>query len=718
MGQDTVRQTNLDRFYAQMDRLNATLGGYRYLRECNGKMDWPERGIYFFFEPGEYRNNGTQQRVVRVGTHAVSRGSRATLWNRLITHRGTAVGTGNHRASVFRLLVGSALIRQGAYPQSATARWGEGNSAGREIREKEKEIELDVSRHIGSMPFLWLAVNDEPGPASLRKYIERNAIALLSNAAGCPDLPSATWIGRSCRSADVCASGLWNSDHVWEPYDPAFLDILETQISRMASPSDEITENTLQEQTDMKDEHSADPLWLATVTLRSETYKYPDNDPEKNRANNEDRFAALARIITDLSHRYPGPGVVVFPGGYFHSGTDEVDAPENSYLRAMVERVAGLIHTLPHHPAPVYAVIGIDGMVDLREGPSHRYDRNQVGIAVSRDGLVAFAKKFYPTNAIEQDLVDCATDYLSRETALGQQWGRFFAISEKKFYLAVCNDIKGLPAEEKPDDVGYILNLVHGCYRRGDGPLGTYFVRIGFGSASRSWKCPVFGTVVFFQRDITEKWRSGMYYRTWEKEPKNCSTDENSVMPECTLDPVPLSHGSARVEVYDLDTLAEQADAVCEVDTEKSLSPKRPSSPRSRLPDQSQDEMYHRLLSALERIPGTSINEQKTKIDICGKNVIGYRKGSRKKPDLTLISLFKPMNGSKMGIRFYVFPYILATHLHTDESMILALVPSNAVTGPWRDGQHPGDRWINGFFTNEEEVETFLNGIRSLYDRD
>jgi hypothetical protein len=31
------------------------------------------------------------------------------------------------------------------------------------------------------MPFLWIAIDDEPGAKSLRGYVERNAIALLSN---------------------------------------------------------------------------------------------------------------------------------------------------------------------------------------------------------------------------------------------------------------------------------------------------------------------------------------------------------------------------------------------------------------------------------------------------------------------------------------------------------------------------------------------------------
>lgn len=155
------------------------------------------------------------------------------------------------------------------------------------------------------------------------------------------------------------------------------------------------------------------------------------------------------------------------------------------------------------------------------------------------------------------------------------------------------------------------------------------------------------------------------------------------------------------------------------MEEKKSLGPENSPAPRFHGPGPSQEEIYNRLFSELKHIPDISVNEQKTKIDICGKNVIEYHEGSRNKPELTLISLFKPTKGRKKGVRFYVFPYILAKHLQTDdESRITTLRPPNAITKQWRKGQHPGDRWINGFFTNEEEVETFLNGIRSLYDKD
>jgi hypothetical protein len=59
--------------------------------------------------------------------------------------------------------------------------WGDKSSAPRDIGMAEEALERKVSAIIRGMPFLWLAVDDEPGPDSLREVIERNAIALLSN---------------------------------------------------------------------------------------------------------------------------------------------------------------------------------------------------------------------------------------------------------------------------------------------------------------------------------------------------------------------------------------------------------------------------------------------------------------------------------------------------------------------------------------------------------
>jgi len=224
-----------------MDRLAAQVGGPRRLQCCSAAMNWPTRGIYFFYERGEDRSSsGKSLRVVRVGTHALKAGAKSTLWGRLSQHRGSSrSGGGNHRGSIFRLLVGSALANQSgtALPDS----WGVGSSVSEAarrlgveraaVKEAEADLESRVSGFIGQMPFLWLNVDDAPGPESDRDVIERNSIALLScYCSPAADSPSPGWLGNSSDRERVRRSGLWNSDHVDAAHDPSFLDLMEAWI--------------------------------------------------------------------------------------------------------------------------------------------------------------------------------------------------------------------------------------------------------------------------------------------------------------------------------------------------------------------------------------------------------------------------------------------------------------------------------------------------------
>lgn len=224
------RLEHLRRFYGLLSALEERISGMRRLRDCSGSMSWPNRGVYFFRESGETRtDSGAGLRIVRVGTHALTvpkAGSGTTLWKRLSQHRGIKrSGGGSHRGSIFRLIVGTALIERDGLECPT---WG--NRSGRvprEVRERERPLEQVVSNVIGEMPFLWLAIEDEAGPASLRGYIERNSIALLSNhGKEAIDPPSRAWLGRHCDREKVRAAGLWNSNHVDERYDPVFIDTL------------------------------------------------------------------------------------------------------------------------------------------------------------------------------------------------------------------------------------------------------------------------------------------------------------------------------------------------------------------------------------------------------------------------------------------------------------------------------------------------------------
>lgn len=224
------RVSMLARFYVLLDLLEGKMGGARRLAECDGRSGWPDRGVYFFREAGENRTeSGDGPRVVRVGTHALKASSRTTIWNRLAQHRGaTGSGGGHHRGSIFRLITGTAL---GTRDGNGIPTWGLGSSAPKTLRESELIMERRVSKEIGAMPFLWLEIGDEAGPESRRGFIERNAIALLSNYGRPPvDPASVSWLGRHCDRQRVRESGLWNSNHVDESPDPRFLDEFERLI--------------------------------------------------------------------------------------------------------------------------------------------------------------------------------------------------------------------------------------------------------------------------------------------------------------------------------------------------------------------------------------------------------------------------------------------------------------------------------------------------------
>ena len=231
------RADDLRRLYELLDHLKERHGGTRTLAQLDQHRDWPSRGVYFFFEPGEVRSeSGTGQRLVRVGTHALTDGSRSTLRQRLAQHRGLRSGDGNHRGSIFRLLVGQALLADRNLDVCPS--WGVKGDAGKAatllgvgrdvIRATEEPVEREVSERLWAMPFLWLRIEDAPGPSSTRGFVERNCIALVSNyQRDHVDAPSQSWLGHNSNRPHVRGSGLWNQRHVDEEHDPKFLALFE-----------------------------------------------------------------------------------------------------------------------------------------------------------------------------------------------------------------------------------------------------------------------------------------------------------------------------------------------------------------------------------------------------------------------------------------------------------------------------------------------------------
>jgi hypothetical protein len=229
------REDDLNEFYAILDALERGVGGKRFLSDCDGKMAWPQRGIYFFFENRELRENGSL-RVVRVGTHGTQEGSQSTLWERLRQHRGNTTGEhkggGNHRGSIFRLHVGSAILTKNGYNVPT---WGVGEFPESELSDAEHKVEKQVSDYIRAMPFLWLDVDDPAGPHSMRGYLEKNTIGLLSNyeKEEVFDPAFSGWLGRYAENEKIRHSGLWNVNYVEEEYEGDFLDKFKELVVRM-----------------------------------------------------------------------------------------------------------------------------------------------------------------------------------------------------------------------------------------------------------------------------------------------------------------------------------------------------------------------------------------------------------------------------------------------------------------------------------------------------
>ncbi len=171
---------------------------------------------------------------MRVGTHALKEGSKSALWGRLSNHKGRLSGLGNHRGSIFRLLVGFSLANRNdlLLPTS----WGDTKARRKKMNQFELEaedgLEKLVSDYILAMPFIYLNVSTDTGPNGHRALIERNAIALLSNCQNSIiDQSSLDWLGRHCNRELVRCSGLWNQNHVKDQYDASFLELMENWVT-------------------------------------------------------------------------------------------------------------------------------------------------------------------------------------------------------------------------------------------------------------------------------------------------------------------------------------------------------------------------------------------------------------------------------------------------------------------------------------------------------
>ena len=165
-----------------------------------------DNGLYLFYEEGEVSAHGPKGRIVRVGNH---RRSQNRLKDRLRDHY-----SGNKNASVFRRLVGGAIMRKVnpddpcLAPAPGEGHWEKHHAP---TCEKCKPIEREVTKRIkDKFYFRCIEIDDK----SLRNTLEKKLVATISPCSVCR--PSESWIGKFAYSEKVRRSGLWNSDCVFD----------------------------------------------------------------------------------------------------------------------------------------------------------------------------------------------------------------------------------------------------------------------------------------------------------------------------------------------------------------------------------------------------------------------------------------------------------------------------------------------------------------------
>ncbi len=282
-----------------------------------------------------------------------------------------------------------------------------------------------------------------------------------------------------------------------------------------------------------------DTDFVATVLLASRL-KGPEWGlvQEKDPALNQMRMAEMVQLLDQIIPRTAGDGVILFPGGWFHSG----EAPAGTLYAWVGDAVA---EALAGTARRIVVAIGIDGSFDrpIDEDP---YDGDQIALAIDRTGIIAIGRKFYPGDD-EAAHIRVAEGHLAEES--GKK--RTFELNGVSYFLFMCNDIKAPyhDVEKYPNPgVQVGLNLIHRINEKGQ-PLSqeNNFACIFGARTSFEWNVPVFLVPIFFRNSVPADWPSGVFcprptlYRIGYDEIRLSYT---------SLDPIPLEEGYADVRVF------------------------------------------------------------------------------------------------------------------------------------------------------------------------
>lgn len=279
--------------------------------------------------------------------------------------------------------------------------------------------------------------------------------------------------------------------------------------------------------------------FVATVILASQlkTQKWGLKQ-EKDPALNDMRMAEMKQIIKAIISNTTGDGVILFPGGWFHSGPE----PAHSLYQWASDEI---VDEIKDNNRKIIITFGIDGAFD-RPAEEDPYDKDQIALALDKSGIIAAGRKFFPGQD-EGQFISVAKGYLENEAGVP----RIFQLNGVRFFLFECNDIKApyhdIERYKNPRvDVG--LNLIHRINEKGQ-PLSqeNNFACIFGARTSYQWSIPVFLSVIFFRNNVPEDWPSGVYCSRATSH--RIGYDEIGLAKD-SLERIPLTEGHAEVRVF------------------------------------------------------------------------------------------------------------------------------------------------------------------------
>ena len=234
---------------------------------------------------------------------------------------------------------------------------------------------------------------------------------------------------------------------------------------------------------------------IVTVVVDNQIGNCPDNN---------ERFNFMQDVISENI----SADIILFPAGYFYFYHQS-----KSKIEKFCNEIEKFLKSINCNSTICFGIDCDDGI-------------DQLAVAINSNGIQAMGRKFHPT-ADEDGYIRKAKTY--NELEMG--FPRIFKVKDKKVFLAICYDGFGIRHCNLPDlGIDVVLVLAHQFWKRGEGPSGDVdFARKGFAGASQHWNCPVFGTAVFFCREIPENWPTGVLWTDKSKSVRFFKYEENKL---------------------------------------------------------------------------------------------------------------------------------------------------------------------------------------------